>query len=110
MAKLLFWDKQSDLLFPQGFKTARQCLSENPWMEHGKTVLEIVRGVTVGIHSFGVLCGNYDVPEDLDDDAALAYIEAQIAEQRRQAEEAAQQPTAEERIAAAMEFQNLTSI
>lgn len=110
MAKLSFWDKQSDLLFPQGFATAEQCLSENPWMGRGKTVLETVRGVTVGMHSFGVLCDNFSVPEDLDDDTALAYIETQIAEQRRQAEEAAQQPTAEERIAAAMEFQNLTSI
>lgn len=107
MAKMMFWDKQSDLIFPAGFSTAANYLTQHPEAQHGKVVVEIKRGVTVGMHSFGTLCDIYKVPEELDDDAALTYIEQQIAEQHRQAEEAAQQPTAEERIAAAMEFQNL---
>lgn len=110
MAKLNFWDKKSDMQFPAGFYTAEEYMRKEPWTRLGQVVVEVQRGVTIGVYNFGVLCNNYQVPENLDDDAALTYIQQQIDEQRRQAEEAAQQPTAEERIAAAMEFQNLSSL
>lgn len=107
MAKLAFWDKQTDLTFPAGFRTAKDYLMEHPEFQNCKVVVGVSRGVTLSVDKLGTLCDVYGVPEELDDEAALAYIENQIAEQQRQAEEASRQPTAEERIAAAMEFQNL---
>lgn len=102
------WNKQDPLTLAEGTLTPEEVMSHKyfGFTRSGAVVINKVRGVVTEIHSLAVLANNYDIPEDLSDEAALAaIIAAQEAEQNAEPE-----PSAEERIAAAMEFQNLMSL
>lgn len=114
MANMTFWNKTEDLIFPAGFSTAEDYKAQNPWTVHGKVVIEKVRGTVVGLHSFSVLCENFKIPDDLDDDAALEEINHAVStqkfEQQAAMEKNAAKPADTERIAAALEYQNLMNL
>lgn len=57
-----------------------------------------------------VMRERYGIDDTLDDTTAVAALQSAIDTEQAAALELAQQPSAEERIAAAMEFQNLMSI
>lgn len=62
-----------------------------------------------GMYTLSSMRTRYGVDASLNEDAAIQAIEDAMNAQNAQMEAAASQPTAEERIAAAMEYQNIMS-
>lgn len=112
MARYQFWDKQSDLYTPNGMCfSASQYLEMNSWAKIPGVKCVISTGpINCAVFmEFGALRDmcvqqGMEIPEGASDEEILALIEAW---ETRVVETA---PTAEERIAAALEYQNISSM
>ncbi|MHB1154058.1 MAG: hypothetical protein ACYCWE_20295 [Eubacteriales bacterium] len=98
---LKLWDKQTNLIFPNGApRTPEQVYAEYPWARYvGVAVNTGV--VTTCIENMEILRDIYKIDESLTDTEALTAI--QIIKDTVVEPE----PSAEERIAASLEFQNM---
>ena len=113
------WDKVSDIYTPSGAHfTATQWIEKYGWIKAPGAVPVIASGLINGalIDELNQMKKRYEqqgavFEDNLTDqqilDAIEAFEEQRAAEAKAAAEEAANTPTTEERIAAAMEYQNL---
>lgn len=107
MNKLVIWDKKTSLIYNNGVeKTAEEVIQDYPVTKYGTTIIEYIGDspVMVGFWDIGSLKKTYNLPDDLTDEETI-----------KAAENAINNPPApiaspEERIAAALEFQNLMSL
>lgn len=116
------WDKVSDIYTPSGIKlTAAQWLEKYAWINAPGAVPVVAAGLINGalIDELGQMKKRYEQQGATFDsslsgqdllDAIEAFEDEQAANAKAAAEEAAATPSAEERLAAAMEFQNLMNL
>lgn len=111
--KYVIWNKEDTIYTPSGEEfTAEQWKERYKWAKIPTVKVVIAGGIFNGafMAEFEQLKDYYkkqgaSITDDMSDDAVLEACEAW---DNRPAEEA--EPTAEERIAAALEFQNLNSL
>ena len=118
--KYQVWDKESDVYTPDGSVfTPEEWTNTYKWINQPGAVMILQAGRTNG-----GICMEYDqwvdfyrqrgceISDELkaDPDACIDVIEAFEDLEQERMMEAAQEPTAEERIAAAMEFQNVMAL
>ena len=116
------WDKVSDIYTPVGERlTADQWIARYGWIKAPGTVPVVAAGLINGalIDELGQMKKRYEQQGATFDsslsgqdllDAIEAFEDEQTANAKAAAEEAAATPSAEERLAAAMEFQNLMNL
>ena len=116
------WDKVSDIYTPVGEKlTAEQWIDRYGWIKAPGSVPIVAAGLINGalIDELGQMKNRYEqqgytFTESMSNQEILDAIEAfedqRAAEAKAAAEEAANTPSAEERLAAAVEFQNLLAM
>ena len=107
---LKFWDKQTIIYPPVGAPhTPQDIFAQYGWTSNPNAKVVIDHddesGMYGAIYNFGTLKAQWNVTE-ADPDLALEAIKAAMLA----AQTAAAQPTAEERMAAALEFQNLLNM
>lgn len=104
---LKIWDKESNLYWANGqLATPDEVVLKYPFAQHFPTVLEMAGPLVAAIDSLPVLASVYNIDDALSDEDKLTEI-------KRIREEAATvvlEPTAQERIAASMEFQNMLAL
>ena len=106
MLKLEKFDGTKTYMFPSGeIATPERIKADFPAVEVFPHVLEINGNVCQAVMELGALRGIHNIDEALSEDEAIAAIEEIV---NTPAPEPA--PSAEERIAAAMEFQNLLNM
>ena len=105
---LKVWNKQDSLILPNGkVCTPEEVYQDYPWARFAETVIiGINGGITSSIDNLSILCDAHDVVELESGEDTLLAIKNKIENDKLKALE----PTAEERIASAMEFQNLMSL
>lgn len=107
MLKLEFFDGTKTYMFPNGeVATPQVMLDKFPALEHFTHVLEINGDVCQAVMNFNAMKNMYNIDENLSDAEALAALESII----NQPVPTASSPNSEERIAAALEFQNLLTL
>lgn len=77
----VFWDKESNLLLPDGKERTPEEIMNNPNWGFTKTlptVLEKSGDVTLAIENLYILKSVYEIDDSLSDEAALAAIEQAI--------------------------------
>ena len=112
------WNKTDDVYTPSGAKfTAEEWISRYVWINVPTAVPIIAAGMINGalIDELGQMKARYEqqgatFEEGLSDQQLLDAIEAFEDEQAAKAAAAAAEPTSDERIAAALEYQNLLSL
>ena len=116
------WDKVSDIYTPAGGKlTAEQWIDRYGWIKAPGSVPVVAAGLINGalIDELSQMKNRYEqqgcvFTEKMSNQEILDTIEAfeaqRAAEVKAAAEEAANTPSAEERLAAAVEFQNLLAM
>ena len=116
------WDKVSDIYTPVGEKlTADQWVARYGWIKAPGSVPIVAAGLINGalIDELGQMKKRYEQQGATFDsslsgqdllDAIEAFEDEQAANAKAAAEEAAATPSAEERLAAAVEFQNLLAM
>lgn len=116
------WDKVSDIYTPAGERlTAQQWIQRYGWIKAPGSVPIVAAGLINGalIDELGQMKTRYEqqgcvFTEEMSNQEILDAIEAfedqRAAEAKAAAEEAAITPSAEERLAAAVEFQNLMNM
>lgn len=112
------WDKQTPVITPSGaVYTAEQWIAKRPAAGLKTTTVLVANGEINGAiyDTLGALknrCESQgaEFGEELTGQELLDACEAWMDEQEAAAKEAANQPTTEERIAAALEYQNLLSL
>ena len=116
------WDKVSDIYTPVGEKlTAEQWIDRYGWIKAPGSVPIVAAGLINGalIDELGQMKTRYEqqgcvFTDGMSNQEILDTIEAfedqRAAEAKAAAEEAANTPSAEERLAAAVEFQNLLAM
>ena len=116
------WDKVSDIYTPVGERlTAQQWIARYGWIKAPGSVPVVAAGLINGalIDELGQMKTRYEqqgcvFTEEMSNQEILDTIEAfeaqRAAEAKAAAEEAANTPSAEERLAAAVEFQNLLAM
>ena len=116
------WDKVSDIYTPVGEKlTAEQWIDRYGWIKAPGSVPIVAAGLINGalIDELSQMKNRYEqqgcvFTEEMSNQEILDAIEAfedqKAAEAKAAAEEAANTPSAEERLAAAVEFQNLMNM
>lgn len=121
-SKYQIWDKVSNVYTPSGAEyTAEDWINKYKWIKIPGTVVVMSAGDINGamIANLKTMKKNAAdngciFTDDMTDEQVLKAIEAwedqRAADAKAAAEEAANTPTAEERIAAAMEYQNLLSM
>ena len=120
--RYVLWDKTSDIYTPAGpVLTAAQWMEQYGWLKNPSTVAVVSAGNINGafIGELGQMRAQYqrmgcEFTDDMTNEQVLDAIEV-FEDQREESakaarEEAANTPSAEERIAAALEFQNLTNL
>ena len=106
MLKLEKFDGQKTYMFPNGdIATPERIITDFPAVEHFTHVLEINGDVCQAVMNLNALRQIHNIPDELSEDEAIQAIEDII-----NAPQPEPEPTAEERIAAAMEFQNLMNL
>lgn len=119
MAKrYVIWDKVSDVYTPVGDKlTAEQWIARYGWINAPGAVPVVAAGMINGalIDELSQMKTRSEqmgatFDEGLSNEQLLDAIEAWEDEQAAKSAEMASEPSAEERIAAAMEYQNLLSL
>ncbi len=103
---LTIWDHATSLKLPDGKTYSKEEIeAKYPIQADGVTVLEWVStNIVGGIDNLETLKNVFSIDSALSDEAALAAI-IEVKTNPLEAD-----PTAEERIAAALEYQNLTSL
>ena len=116
------WDKVSDIYTPVGEKlTAEQWIDRYGWIKAPGSVPIVAAGLINGalIDELSQMKNRYEqqgcvFTDEMSNQEVLDAIEAfedqRAAEAKAAAEEAANTPSAEERLAAAVEFQNLLAM
>lgn len=105
---LKFWDKKETLFWPNGEDaTPADVIKAYPFAKNFPTVLEQSAGITVAIDSLPMLVTVYQIDEALSDDEKLAEV-VRIRNEMQNPPPAP--PSAEERIAAALEFQAMLAL
>ena len=116
------WDKVSDIYTPVGERlTAQQWIDRYGWIKAPGSVPIVAAGLINGalIDELSQMKNRYEqqgcvFTEEMSNQEILDAIEAfedqRTAEAKAAAEEAANTPSAEERLAAAVEFQNLMNM
>ena len=116
------WDKVSDIYTPVGERlTAQQWIDRYGWIKAPGSVPVVAAGLINGalIDELSQMKNRYEqqgcvFTEEMSNQEILDAIEAfeaqRAAEAKAAAEEAANTPSAEERLAAAVEFQNLLAM
>ena len=66
--------------------------------------------IMYGLYNLASMRDRYDISDDLTEDEAITALEQAMNAEREARETAAAEPSAEERIAAMMEYQTLTSL
>lgn len=106
MLKMEKFDGTKTYMFPNGeVATPEKIRAQFPAVDVFTHVLEINGNVCQAVMELGALRGIHSIDESLTEDEAIAAIEEIV---NTPAPEPA--PSAEERIAAAMEYQNLTNM
>lgn len=120
--KYQIWDKVSDIYTPVGEKlTADQWIARYGWIKAPGAVPVVAAGLINGalIDELGQMKKRYEQQGATFDsslsgqdllNAIEAFEDEQAANAKAAAEEAAATPSAEERLAAAVEFQNLLAM
>ena len=109
MKKLVIYDKKTTYMYPSGVvATPEKVKSDYPASEHFTFVIETNarQEVIYGFYNLSSLRDSYNIDDELSDEEAVSIIE----EIMNAPEEVSYEPTAEERIASALEFQNLMSM
>ncbi len=105
MVKLEKFDGTKTYQFPSGkIATPEVIYAEYPGTRHFTHVLQVSGEVCQAIMNLSAMRAMYNIDESLNEAEAIAAIEAIMNEPQPEPE-----PTAEERIAAAMEYQNMMS-
>lgn len=112
------WNKTDDIYTPVGVKlTAAQWIEKYAWINAPGAIPVVAAGMINGalIDELGQMKARYEqqgatFDEGLSDQQLLDAIEAWEDEQAAKAAAAAAEPTSDERIAAALEYQNLLSL
>ena len=105
------WDKKENVILPDGnVYTPEELMEVNPFgfTKYAVTVLGMHGNITYEVQNLDILKSMYNIAEDNDEAALAAFIQAK--ETEILAEAAEPEPSAEERIAAALEYQNLISM
>lgn len=103
MLRLEKFDGQKTYMFPSGdIATPERIKNDFPAVEHFTHVLEINGDVCQAVMNLNALRQMHNIPDELSEDEAIQAIEDII-----NAPQPEPEPTAEERIAASLEFQNL---
>ena len=106
MLRMVKFDGETTYMFPNGeVATPDRIRAQFPAVDTFTHVLEINGNVCQAVMELGALRGIHNIDESLTEDEAIAAIEEII---NTPAPEPA--PSAEERIAASLEFQNLVSL
>ena len=120
--RYVIWDKVSDIYTPVGERlTADQWIARYGWIKAPSSVPVVAAGLINGalIDELSQMKNRYEqqgcvFTEKMSNQEILDTIEAfeaqRAAEAKAAAEEAANTPSAEERLAAAVEFQNLLAM
>ena len=106
------WDKQTNLILPDvNIYEPEAIMSMNGFgfTRFADTVLGYQGQIVYEIQNLDILKSMHNITES-DPEKALAAIEKAKADAAQAAAETADEPTAEERIAAALEYQNLLSM
>lgn len=110
MKKLLIYDRKTTFMYPSGkVATPEVVKADYPACEHFTFVIETNqrKEVIYGFYNLSGLRDSYDIDDSLSDEEAIAQIE----EIMNTPEEVVEgEPSAEERIAAALEYQNMMSM
>ncbi len=110
MKKLIFYDKKTTYMYPSGkIATPEVIAKDYEASQVFKFVIETDKNqeVIYGFYPFSSLKSKYNIDTSLSDDEILLAIE-EIVNTPEEMVEA--EPTAEERIAAALEYQNMASM
>jgi hypothetical protein len=104
---LKIWDKQETIIQPNGAPLDREGMfAEFPFSQVAEVLLEQTPlGITYAVNDIDILKSNYGIDPALYGEEAIAAIVA-----AKEIQNAPAGPSAEERIAAAMEFQNLMNL
>lgn len=103
MIKLIKFAPGKVYMYPNGtVATSERIAADFPAVQHFTHVLELSGEVCQAVMALSSLRGQYGIPSDLSDDEAIVAIESIM-----NTPPPAPEPTPEERIAAALEFQNL---
>lgn len=106
MLKMVKFDGRTTYMYPNGeMATPERIKADFPAVDEFTHVLEINGNVCQAVMELGALRGIHNIDESLTEDEAIAKIEEIV---NTPAPEPA--PSAEERIAASLEFQNLMSL
>ena len=106
MLRLEKFDGTKTYMFPNGdIATPERIRQDFPAVDHFVHVLEINGDVCQAVMNLNALRQIHTVDDGLDEAEAILAIQAEMNKPQPEPE-----PTAEERIAAAMEFQNLLSM
>lgn len=106
MLKMVKFDGRTTYMYPNGeMATPERIKADFPAVDAFTHVLEINGNVCQAVMELGALRGIHNIDESLTEDEAIAKIEEIV---NTPAPEPA--PSAEERIAASLEFQNLMSL
>lgn len=106
MIKLEKFDGKKVYMYPNGeIATSERIKNDFPAIEHFIHVLEVSGEVCQAVMNLNALRQQYDIDPELSEEDAIQAIEDII-----NAPQPTPEPTAEERIAAALEFQNLMTM
>lgn len=106
MLKLVLFDGSTTYMFPNGeIATPAKIRAQFPAVDVFPHVLEINGHVCQAVQEFAAMRNFHGIDPALGDTDALAAMEAKVNAPAQDSE-----PSAEERIAAALEFQNLMSL
>lgn len=105
MVKYEFYDHKRNLTLPNGKQlTPEEAGVQYPLTLRTDCVIDVSMGLDGGIYILPQLRAMYEIDPNLDDATALAAVNTAVNTVKET------EPTAEERIAAALEFQNLMSM
>lgn len=109
MKKLIIYDKKTTYMYPSGaVATPERVMKDYPAAESFTFVIETTEAqeVMYGFYPLSSLRSQYNIDSSLSVEESLLSIEKIM----NVHEEASTEPTAEERIASALEYQNLMSM
>lgn len=107
MRKLEIFEKTKTYMYPNGnIATANDIIRDFPAVASFKHVIETDEAgeVCFAVMNFNTVKAQYGIEQSVDDEEAIALIEEKMNTVQ------VSTPSAEERIAAAMEFQNMVTI
>lgn len=103
MLKIELFDGIKTYMYPNGeVATPERIINDFPAITQFPHILEVNGDVCQAVMALSACRHNYEVPDELDDSAVPLFIQNKI-----NAPQPEPEPTAEERIASAMEYDNL---